>query len=63
MYIKHRSSVRGMFFFLPGFARFHMGPGQPSTNKQVGLKHETKHGGLARYGPFTYKPVKPASLH
>jgi hypothetical protein len=27
------------------------------TNKRAGPGHETKHGGLARHGPFTSKPV------
>jgi hypothetical protein len=39
----------------PGTARFHAGPGRPSTNKRAGLGQEIRHGGLARHGP-----VKPA---
>jgi hypothetical protein len=33
------------------------GPGRPDTNKQIGLGQETRHGGLARHDPFTYKPA------
>jgi hypothetical protein len=44
----------------PGTTRFYAGPGQPSTNKRAGLGQESRHGGLARHGPFTSKPVKPA---
>jgi hypothetical protein len=44
----------------PDMAQFYVGLGQPGTNKQVGLRQETRHGGLARHGPFTSKPVKPA---
>jgi hypothetical protein len=43
----------------PGMTRFYAGPGWPDTNKWVGLGQETRHGGLARHGPFTSKPVKP----
>jgi hypothetical protein len=43
-----------------GTARFYAGPGRPSTNKRARLGQETRHGGLARPGPFTSKPVKPA---
>jgi hypothetical protein len=32
---------------------------RPGTNKWAGLGQETRHGGLARHGPFTSKPVKP----
>jgi hypothetical protein len=38
-------------------------PARPDTNKRVGLGQETRHGGLARHGPFTSKSVKPAFLH
>jgi hypothetical protein len=41
----------------PGTARFYTGPGRPDTNKRVELGQETRHGGLARHGPFTSKPV------
>jgi hypothetical protein len=44
----------------PGTARFYAGPGRPGTNKRAGLGQETRHGGLARHGPFTSKPVNPA---
>ena len=44
----------------PGTARFYAGPGRPGTNKRAGLGQETRHGGLARHGPFSSKPVKPA---
>jgi hypothetical protein len=44
----------------PGMARFYAGPGWPGTNKRTGLGQETRHGGLARHGPFTSKHVKPA---
>jgi hypothetical protein len=47
----------------PGTTRFYAGPGRPDTNKRGGLGQETRHGGLARHDPFTYKPVKPAFLH
>jgi hypothetical protein len=47
----------------PGMARFYAGPGRLGTNKRVGLGQETRHGGLARHGPFTSKHVKPAFLH
>jgi hypothetical protein len=36
---------------------------EPGTNKRAGLRQETRHGGLARHGPFTSKSVKPAFLH
>jgi hypothetical protein len=36
---------------------------EPDTNKRAGLGQETRHGGLARHDPFTYKPVNPAFLH
>jgi hypothetical protein len=32
---------------------------EPGTNKRAELGQETRHGGLARHGPFTPKPVKP----
>jgi hypothetical protein len=41
----------------PGTARFYAGPGRPDTNKRAGLGQETRHGGLARHGPFTSKAV------
>jgi hypothetical protein len=44
----------------PGTARFYAGPGRPGTNKRVWLGQETRHGGLARHGPFTSKHVEPA---
>jgi hypothetical protein len=47
----------------PGTARFYAGPGRPDTNKRAGLGQETMHGGLARYGPFSSKPVKPAFFY
>jgi hypothetical protein len=47
----------------PDMARFYAGPGRPGTNKRAGLGQETRHGGLARHGPFTSKFVKPAFLH
>jgi hypothetical protein len=47
----------------PGMARFYAGPGRPGTNKRAGLGQETRHGGLARHGQFTSKPVKPVFLH
>jgi hypothetical protein len=47
----------------PGTARFYAGLGRPAMNKRARLGQETKHGGLARHGPFTSKPVKPAFLH
>jgi hypothetical protein len=47
----------------PGTTRFYAGPGQSGTNKRAGLGQETRHDGLARYGSFTSKPVKPAFLH
>jgi hypothetical protein len=43
-----------------GTARFYAGPGRPDPNKRAGLRQEIRHGGLARHGPFTSKPVKPA---
>jgi hypothetical protein len=43
----------------PATAWFHAGPGRPDTNKRARLGQETRHGGLARHGPFTSKPVKP----
>ena len=49
--------------FEPDTARFYVGLGRPDTNKRVGLRQETRHGGLARHDPFTSKPVKPAFLH
>jgi hypothetical protein len=33
---------------------------EPVTNKRAGLGQEIRHGGLARHGPFSSKPVKPA---
>jgi hypothetical protein len=44
----------------PGTVRFYVDSGWAGTNKRVGLEQKTKHGGLARHGPFTSKPVKPA---
>jgi hypothetical protein len=44
----------------PGTARFYAGPGRPGKNKWAELGQKTRHGGLARHGPFTSKPVKPA---
>jgi hypothetical protein len=44
----------------PGTARLYAGPGRPGTNKRAGLGQEIRHGGLARHGPFSSKPVKPA---
>jgi hypothetical protein len=44
----------------PDKTRFDAGPDWPDTNKRAGLGHETRHDGLARHGPFTFKPVKPA---
>jgi hypothetical protein len=44
----------------PGTARFYAGPGQPGTYKRARLGQETRHGGQARHGLFTPKPVKPA---
>jgi hypothetical protein len=44
----------------PSTARFYAGPGQPATNKRVGLGQETRHGELARHDPFTSKQVEPA---
>jgi hypothetical protein len=44
----------------PGTTRFYAGPARPGTNKRAGLGQKTRHGGLARHGPFTSKPVKPA---
>jgi hypothetical protein len=49
--------------FEPGTARFYAGPGRPGTNKRVGLGQETRHGGLARHGPFTSNLVKLVFLH
>jgi hypothetical protein len=53
-----------------GTTRFYVGPGRPGsmqarpgTNKWARLAQETRHGGLARHGPFTSKHVKPAFLH
>ena len=42
-----------------GTIRFYAVLGQPDTNKRAGLGHETRHGGLARQGPFNSKTVKP----
>jgi hypothetical protein len=47
----------------PGTTRLYAGPGRPDTNKRAGLGQEIRHGGLARHGPFSSKPVKPAFLH
>jgi hypothetical protein len=47
----------------PGMARLYAGPGRPGTNKRAGLGQEIRHGGLARHGPFSSKPVKPAFLY
>jgi hypothetical protein len=44
----------------PGTAQLYAGPGRPGTNKRAGLGQEIRHGGLARHGPFSSKPVKPA---
>jgi hypothetical protein len=44
----------------PGTARFYVGSGRPGTNKQAGLGQETRHGVLARHGPFNSKHVEPA---
>jgi hypothetical protein len=44
----------------PGYMRARAGPGRPGTNKRAGLGQEIRHGGLARHGPFSSKPVKPA---
>ena len=44
----------------PGTARLYAGPGRPDTNKRAELGQEIMHGGLARHGPFSSKPVKPA---
>jgi hypothetical protein len=49
--------------FKPGKTRFYVGPDRPDTNKRAGLRQKTRHGGLARHGPFTSKPVKFAFLH
>jgi hypothetical protein len=46
-----------------GTARFYAGTGRPGTNKRAGLGQETRHGGLARHGQFTSKPVKPAFFY
>jgi hypothetical protein len=46
-----------------GTARFYAGSGRPDTNKRAGFGQETRHGGLARHGPFTSKPVEPAFSH
>jgi hypothetical protein len=35
------------------------GPSRADTNKWAEFGQKTKHIGLARYGPFTSKPVKP----
>ena len=43
-----------------GTAWFYAGSGRPDTNKRAGLGQKIRHGRLARHGPFTYKPVKPA---
>jgi hypothetical protein len=47
----------------PSTTRFYAGPDRPGTNKRAGLRQETRHGGLARHGPFTSKHVKPVFLH
>jgi hypothetical protein len=44
----------------PGTVRLYAGPGWPGMNKRAGLGQEIRHGGLARHGPFSSKPVKPA---
>jgi hypothetical protein len=41
----------------PGTARLYAGLGRPGMNKGARLGQETRHGGLARHGPFTPKPV------
>jgi hypothetical protein len=46
--------------FGPGPSPVLCGPG---TNKQARLGQETRHGGLARHGPFNSKPVNPFFLH
>jgi hypothetical protein len=47
----------------PVTARFYAGPGRLDTNKRVELGQETRHCGLARHDPFTFKPVKLTFLH
>jgi hypothetical protein len=47
----------------PGTTRFYAGLGRPGTNKRAGLGQETRHGGLARHGPFNSKPVKPTFFY
>lgn len=50
-----------------GTDRFYASPNRPDTNKRagsdtnkrVGPRQETKHGGLTRHDPFTSKHVKP----
>jgi hypothetical protein len=44
----------------PGMTRFYTGLGRPDTNKRARLGQETRHGGLARHGPFSSKHVVPA---
>lgn len=56
---KGRSESRFLVRYEPSLTRFYMGSGWPGTNKRVRLGQETKHGGLARHGPFTLKSVKP----
>jgi hypothetical protein len=41
----------------PGTAWFYAGPSRAGTNNRAGLGQETRHGGLARHGPFTSKPA------
>ena len=47
----------------PDTTWLYAGSGRPGTNKRAGLGQETMHGGLARYGPFSSKPVKPAFFY
>jgi hypothetical protein len=42
---------------------FGPGPSPARFSCRAGLGQETRHGGLARHGPFTSKPVKPVFLH
>jgi hypothetical protein len=49
--------------FEPGTTRSYASPGRTGTNKRAGLGQETRYGGLARHGPFTFKSVKPVFLH
>jgi hypothetical protein len=47
----------------PDMARFYAGLARPSMNKWAELRQKTRYDGLARYGLFISKPVKPAFLH